>query len=131
MTTSESLAGQYIELYDFADRSLEVRSKGISLPYRVFSKDLRVSHTAIVENKRLGHALALVKAQHDLTARQCSIPPITEPSGQPMNTSGPMVAPTYGGHISLPSAPNQCRSIVGCPYIKPSLSDIPGILAIY
>ena len=36
------------------------------LPYRVFSKDLRVSHTAIVENKRLGHALALVKAQQDL-----------------------------------------------------------------
>ena len=47
MTTSESLAGQYIELYDFADRSLEVRWKGISLPYRVFSKDLRVSHTVL------------------------------------------------------------------------------------
>jgi hypothetical protein len=31
-----------------------------------FSKDQRVSHTAIVENKRLGHALALVKAQQDL-----------------------------------------------------------------
>jgi hypothetical protein len=25
-----------------------------------------VSHTAIVENKRLGHALALIKAQQDL-----------------------------------------------------------------
>jgi hypothetical protein len=25
----------------------------------------RVSHTAIVENKRLGHALAVVKAQQD------------------------------------------------------------------
>jgi hypothetical protein len=39
---------------------------GISLPYRVFSKDQRISHTAIIENKRLGHALALVKAQQDL-----------------------------------------------------------------
>jgi hypothetical protein len=29
-------------------------------------QDQRVSHTAIVENKRLGHALALVKAQQDL-----------------------------------------------------------------
>jgi hypothetical protein len=29
------------------------------LPYRVFSKDQRVSHTAIVENKRLGHTLAI------------------------------------------------------------------------
>ena len=32
----------------------------------MFSKDQRVSHTAIVENKRLGHALAIVKAQQDL-----------------------------------------------------------------
>jgi hypothetical protein len=63
---SENLGGQYVELYDFADRPLEVRWKGVSLPYRVFSKDQRVSHTAIVENKRLGHALALVKAQQDL-----------------------------------------------------------------
>jgi hypothetical protein len=44
---------------------LEVRTKGLLLPYRVFSKDQRVSHTAIVENKRLGHALAVIKAQQD------------------------------------------------------------------
>ncbi len=42
-----------------------MRWKGHSLPYRVFSKDQRVSHTAIVENKRLRHALAIVKAQQD------------------------------------------------------------------
>jgi hypothetical protein len=63
---SESLAGKYVELYDYADRPLEVRWNGVPLPYRVFSKDQRVNHTAIVENKRLGHALALVKAQQDL-----------------------------------------------------------------
>ena len=63
---SESLAGKYVELYDNADGTLEVRWNGISLPYRVFSKDQQVNHTAIVENKRLGHALALVKAQQDL-----------------------------------------------------------------
>jgi hypothetical protein len=40
--------------------------KGHSLPYRVFSKDQRVSHTAIVENKRLSHALTIVKAQQDV-----------------------------------------------------------------
>jgi hypothetical protein len=42
-----------------------VRWKGYSLPYRIFSKDQRVSHTAIVENKRLRHALTTVKAQQD------------------------------------------------------------------
>jgi hypothetical protein len=63
---ADGLAGQYVEIYDFADRPLEVRWKGHSLPYRVFNKDQRVSHTAIVENKRLRHALATVKAQQDI-----------------------------------------------------------------
>jgi hypothetical protein len=63
---SEGLAGKHVELYDYADGPLEVRWNGVPLPYRVFSKDQRVNHTAIVENKRLGHALALVKAQQDL-----------------------------------------------------------------
>jgi hypothetical protein len=62
---SEELGGKYVDLYDFPDGRLEVRWKGHSLPYRVFSKDQRVSHTAIVENKRLGHALAFVKARQD------------------------------------------------------------------
>ena len=51
---SEELGGQYVELYDFPNRPLEVRWKGHSLPYRVFAKDQRVSQTAIAENKRLG-----------------------------------------------------------------------------
>jgi transposase len=63
---SEGLGGKYVELFDFSDRPLEVRWKGQSLPYRIFSKDQRVSHTAVIENKRLGHALALVKAQQDV-----------------------------------------------------------------
>jgi hypothetical protein len=63
--TSEDLGGKYVDVYDFPDGRLEVRSNGLLLPYSVFSKDQRVSHTAIVENKRLGHALALIKAQQD------------------------------------------------------------------
>ena len=62
----EDLGGKYVDLYDFPDRPIEIRWKGHLLPYRIFSKDQRVSHTAIVENKRLGHALALVKAQQDV-----------------------------------------------------------------
>ena len=62
---SEGLGGKYVDLYDFPDTRLEVRWKGHSLPYRVFSKDQRVSHTAVVENKRLSHALTLIKAQQE------------------------------------------------------------------
>jgi hypothetical protein len=63
---SEELAGKYVEVYDFSDRQLEVRWKGHSLPYRVFDKEQRVNQSAIVENKRLGHALAIVKARQDI-----------------------------------------------------------------
>ena len=48
---ADKLAGQYVDVYDFSDRPLEVRWKGHSLPYRVFSKDQRVSHTAIIEKQ--------------------------------------------------------------------------------
>ena len=63
---TEELAGKYVDLYDYPDRPMELRWKGVSLPYRIFSKDQRVSHTAIIENKRLSHALTIVKAQQDL-----------------------------------------------------------------
>lgn len=43
-----------------------MRWRGKALPYRVFEKDQRVSHTAIVENKRLRHALTIIKAEQDL-----------------------------------------------------------------
>ncbi len=62
---SEELGGQYVDLYDFPDGRLEVRSKGRVLSYRVFDKDQKVNAAAIVENKRLGHALSLIKAQQD------------------------------------------------------------------
>jgi len=59
------LAGQYVDTYAFADGRLEVRWQGLSLPYTAFDKDQRVSHAAIVENKRLGEVLALIKSQQD------------------------------------------------------------------
>ena len=65
----KGLAGQYVEVYDYTDRPLEVRWRGHVLPYRVFRKDGRVNETAVVENKRLGHALSLVKAQQDIKQR--------------------------------------------------------------
>lgn len=62
---TEGLGGKYVDLYEFPDGRLEVRSQDRLLPYRVFSKDQRVSHTAVVENKRLSHALTIIKAQQD------------------------------------------------------------------
>ncbi len=62
---TRGLVDQYVDTYAFADGRLEVRWKGISLPYTAFDKDQRVSHTAIVETKRLSAALAYVKEMQD------------------------------------------------------------------
>src|ERR671913_1343241 len=59
------LAGEYVDTYAFADGGLEVRWQGLSLPYRAFDKDQRVSQAAIVENKRLGEVLASIKRRQD------------------------------------------------------------------
>src|ERR1700678_3604334 len=47
-----------------------VRWKGRSLPYSAFDKLQRVSHAAIVENKRLGEILAWIKEQRPPTPLQ-------------------------------------------------------------
>ena len=62
---ADKAACQHVDVYDFDDNRLEVRWKGVSLPFVVFDKDQRISHAAIVENKRLGAALAFIKAQRD------------------------------------------------------------------
>lgn len=59
------LVGKYVDTYAFADGRFDVRWKGLSLPYKVFDKDQRVTHTAIVENKRLSEVLAYVKERQD------------------------------------------------------------------
>lgn len=60
------LVGKHVDTYAFADGRLEVRWQGLLLPYRAFDKEQRVSHAAIVENKRLGEVLAFIKNQQEL-----------------------------------------------------------------
>ena len=62
------LRGKMVEINDFPDGRLEMRWKGRSLPYSAFDKLQRVSHAAIVENKRLGEILAWIKEQQDGSA---------------------------------------------------------------
>ena len=68
------LRGKMVDVYDFPDGRLEVRWKGRSLPYSAFDKLQRVSHAAIVENKRLGEILAWIKEQQDRQPRFNRVP---------------------------------------------------------
>ena len=42
------------------------RASWYASPYKVFDKDQRVTHAAIIENKRLGEVLAFIKSQQDV-----------------------------------------------------------------
>jgi hypothetical protein len=48
---------------DYPDGRLAIRYKGIELAYRTFDKLQQVNQGAIIENKRLGAALAFIREQ--------------------------------------------------------------------
>jgi hypothetical protein len=48
--TPAAVAGKPVDIYDFPDGRLEIRWKGLPLPYSVFDHLQRVSHAAIIEN---------------------------------------------------------------------------------
>ena len=63
---TRGLVGKYVETYAYADGRLDIRWKGLSLPYSAFDHNQQhVTHAAITENKRLGDVLAYAKALQD------------------------------------------------------------------
>jgi hypothetical protein len=54
-----------VDTFGFPDGSLDIRWKGVSIPYTVFDKGQRVTHTAITENKRLSAVLEHIKIKQD------------------------------------------------------------------
>lgn len=59
---TRGLVGKYVDTFMFPDRRLEVKWKGVTLPYSVFNRDQkRVTHAAITENISLSAVLAHVK----------------------------------------------------------------------
>jgi len=61
-----------VEVVDFPDSRLEVRYKGRSMLYRTFDKLRRVSETAMLENKRLGGLLTLIRQASRPSRRTCA-----------------------------------------------------------
>lgn len=100
------LRGKMVEIYDFPDGRLEVRWKGRSLPYTAFDKLQRVSHAAIVENKRLGEILAWIKERQDSQPRFNTVPKGPRRSSQ---KSGLMKNRTLRMNEASNSAPKSSR----------------------
>lgn len=55
--------GKYIEVYHYPDGRIELRGNDTALPCSAYVRLAEVDQGAIVENKRLGHVLALAKPQ--------------------------------------------------------------------
>jgi hypothetical protein len=65
---NRKLIDRYIEVWEYPDGRIELRADGRVVPYREYDKLTEVDQGAIVEHKRLGHALQLsqaIQAQRD------------------------------------------------------------------
>jgi hypothetical protein len=60
---AKAAIGKRITVVDRPDGRLSVRYKGVELAYRTFDTLRQVSQAAIIENKRLGAALAFIREQ--------------------------------------------------------------------
>jgi hypothetical protein len=60
---TRGLARKKVDIVNYTDGRFAVQYEGTPLPYRVFDKIQTVDPGTIVENKRLGAALALIKEQ--------------------------------------------------------------------
>ena len=51
-----------MRVYEWEDGRVEIHAEGRSLPYSIFDQNPNVTQGAIVENKRLGAALTIIRA---------------------------------------------------------------------
>lgn len=85
---NRSLIHRYIDVYEYPDGRIELRAQGVNLPYARYDRLPQVDAAAIVENKRLGHALEaaqLLQAQRD-DRRKSSTPSRTNQGQMPYAT---------------------------------------------
>ncbi len=65
---NRKLIHRYIEVWEYPDGRIEIRADGQVLPYREYDRLTEVDQGAVVEHKRLAHALAVaqeLQAQRD------------------------------------------------------------------
>jgi hypothetical protein len=60
---AKAAVGKRVTVVDYPDGRLSIRYKGVVLAYRTFDKLRQVPQATIIENKRLGAALAFIREQ--------------------------------------------------------------------
>lgn len=85
---NRKLIHRYIDVYEYPDGRIELRADGVNLVYERYDRLPQVDTAAIVENKRLGHALQaalVIQAQRD-DRRKSSTPSRTNQGQAPYST---------------------------------------------
>jgi len=86
---TRSLARQRVTIYDYPDGRFEIRHQGLNLPYRTFDKLQQVDQAAVVENKRLGPALAYIaERQKELNMARSGRAPRRQGQGKSIFKAG-------------------------------------------
>ena len=65
ITTDYLQQCQYIEVWQYPDGDIELRASGTSLPFTTYDRLGELDQGAIIDNKRLGRALEMIKLVQD------------------------------------------------------------------
>jgi hypothetical protein len=64
-STTDRLVGKNVMVYDYPDGTVSIKHCGNALPYKIFDKLRQVNQAEVVDNKRLGAALAVAKRSQE------------------------------------------------------------------
>ena len=65
MPENRRFQGKYIEVWQYPDGDIELRASGTSLPFTTYDRLGELDQGAIIDNKRLGRALEMIKLVQD------------------------------------------------------------------
>ena len=85
---NRKLIHRYIDVWECPDGRIEIRADGRVLPYRQYDRLAEIDQGAVVEHKRLSHALQLAQAiQAQRDNRRASGSPARTNQGQPVRAT--------------------------------------------
>lgn len=75
---TRGLVGKYVDVYEMPDGRIQVRAKGVALPFSILDPhQQRVTHAAITENKHLSAVLAHIKKEQEKAASPPKVKPVS------------------------------------------------------
>ncbi|MEM6636493.1 MAG: hypothetical protein AAF667_11435 [Pseudomonadota bacterium] len=79
---TRGLVCKYVDVYEMPDGRIQVRAKGVTLPYGIFDPhQQRVTHAAITGNKHLSAVLAQIKEEQGKAALPPKVKPVSAKNG--------------------------------------------------